>query len=349
MDAAMRRTGGDETLANRYDAVRAQTERLADPLSPEDCALQSMTDASPTKWHLAHTSWYFETFVLEEAAPGYRLFREPFRVLFNSYYNSVGEQYARPARGLLSRPSLEEVLAYRRHVDRHMADLLGKEPDLDAQLRGVIELGLHHEQQHQELILTDLKHAFGCNPLDPAYRDQPEPVRVAETAMSWCAYEEGLSQFGHDGRGFAFDNELPRHRVFHEAFELASRPVTNGEYVEFVEAGGYRQARVLALRRLVDPAGAELGGPALLATGRRRLHDADARRPARAAAGRARVSRELLRSRCLRPLVGCASSHRVRVGAGRGGASDRGELRGGRPAAPASGTATRAGARPALR
>ena len=169
MDAARRRAGDDETLATRYAAVRARTERLAEPLSAEDCGIQSMTDASPTKWHLAHTSWYFETFVLEEAVPGYRVFREPFRVLFNSYYNSVGEQYARPARGLLSRPSLEEVLAYRRHVDRHMEGLLDKEPDLDPQLREVIQLGLHHEQQHQELVLTDLKHAFGCNPLDPAY------------------------------------------------------------------------------------------------------------------------------------------------------------------------------------
>jgi ergothioneine biosynthesis protein EgtB len=241
MDAARRRTGDDETLAMRYAAVRAQTRRLAEPLSPEDCALQSMTDASPTKWHLAHTSWYFETFVLEEAVPGYRVFREPFRVLFNSYYNSVGEQYARPARGLLSRPSLEEVLAYRRHVDRHMEGLLDKEPDLDPQLREVILLGLHHEQQHQELVLTDLKHAFGCNPLDPAYLDQPEPGPGAASAMSWHAYEEGLSQIGHDGRGFAFDNELPRHRVFLEAFLLASRPVTNAEYLEFIEAGGYRQ------------------------------------------------------------------------------------------------------------
>jgi ergothioneine biosynthesis protein EgtB len=241
MDATRRRAGDGETLAARYASVRAQTERLAEPLSAEDCALQSMTDASPTKWHLAHTSWYFETFVLEEAAPGYRVFRQPFRVLFNSYYNSVGEQYARPARGLLSRPSLDEVFAYRHHVDRHMAELLDKEPDLDPELCDVILLGLHHEQQHQELVLTDLKHAFGCNPLDPAYRDAPEPEPTAADALAWHAYEEGLFQFGHDGRGFAFDNELPRHRFFLEAFELASRPVTNGEYLEFIEAGGYRQ------------------------------------------------------------------------------------------------------------
>jgi formylglycine-generating enzyme required for sulfatase activity len=208
-------------LGPRYPQVRSQSEELAAPLSPEDCGIQSMEDASPTKWHLAHTSWYFETFVLETAVPGYVHFDPHFRVLFNSYYNGVGEQYARPQRGLLSRPSLDEVLAYRAHVDRHMSDLLSKEPDLDPTVACVIEIGLHHEQQHQELILTDLKHALAHNPTDPVYRPRADEPRRKAPELGWQAFEGGLLEIGAPDTGFAFDNERPAHRVYLEPFELA--------------------------------------------------------------------------------------------------------------------------------
>jgi ergothioneine biosynthesis protein EgtB len=243
-DSAMREADSHaDTLARRFRALRAETEALAAPLSAEDQAIQSMPDASPTKWHLAHTSWFFETFVLEAAVAGYRPFDPAFRVLFNSYYQSVGEQYSRPHRGLLSRPALGEVLAYRRHVDRHVAALLAKEPDLDASLREVVVIGLHHEQQHQELILTDVKHLLAQNPLRPAYRvNGPPPAGVA-APLQWLAFDEGLRVIGHAGPGFCFDNETPAHRVFLAAFELASRPVTNGEYLEFMAAGGYAEPR----------------------------------------------------------------------------------------------------------
>jgi ergothioneine biosynthesis protein EgtB len=228
--------GSPEPLEQRYRAIRAVTEALATPLSAEDCALQSMPDASPAKWHLAHTSWFFETLLLE-GTPGHRPFEPRFRVLFNSYYDGVGEQYPRARRGLLSRPSLPEVMAYRRHVDAAVLALLGRGGDPAP--RAVVEIGLHHEQQHQELLLTDVKHLFSLNPLHPAYRaDAPE--RPAEPApLAWHAFPEGLRWLGCGEEGFAFDNERPRHRVFVEAFELASRPVANAEYLAFLEDGGY--------------------------------------------------------------------------------------------------------------
>jgi ergothioneine biosynthesis protein EgtB len=223
----------DATPLRRYRAVRARTVELAAPLSPEDQLVQSMPDASPTKWHLAHTSWFFETFVLAPRVPGYRVFDPRYAFLFNSYYETVGAHVARNARGLMSRPSLAEVHAYRRHVDDAMARLL-EAGGADA----VCELGLHHEQQHQELILTDLKHALGTGPVRSAYREggasaaEPSPLR-------WRAFDEGLAWIGHDGAGFAFDNEGPRHRVFLRAFAIADRAVTCGEYLEFMRDGGY--------------------------------------------------------------------------------------------------------------
>jgi ergothioneine biosynthesis protein EgtB len=232
---------GAAPLVADYRSVRAATEALAAPLSPEDCAIQSMPDASPVKWHLAHTSWFFETFLLEAAQPGYRHFDPHYRVLFNSYYQSVGEQFARPRRGLLSRPAFDEILAYRRHVDRHVEALFAKEPDLDAKLREIAVLGLHHEQQHQELILTDVKHLLAQNPLRPAYRVGAPTLRSSAAPLAWLRFEEGLRVIGHAGPGFAFDNESPAHRVFLGAFELASRPVCNGEYRAFLEAGGYAE------------------------------------------------------------------------------------------------------------
>lgn len=231
-----------ETLHARYRMVRQATVALAAGLSAEDCALQSMPDASPVKWHLAHTSWFFETFVLEQALAGYQHFNARFRVLFNSYYVGVGERHPRPERGLLSRPALEEVLRFRDHVDTHMDALLEAIDRQPLKLRELIDLGIHHEQQHQELIITDLKHLLSRNPLKPAYRAAPTGrKRTAAPALRWISHGEGLRTVGHDGNGFAFDNELPHHRVFLEGHALASRLVTNGEYQGFIDDGGYQR------------------------------------------------------------------------------------------------------------
>jgi ergothioneine biosynthesis protein EgtB len=227
-------------LAACYRAVRAATEALAAPLSPEDCTAQSMPDASPVKWHLAHTSWFFETFVLEAAAPGYRPLDPAYRVLFNSYYHSVGAQHFRPERGLITRPGLAEVHAYRRHVDAHLLALLERGRLAPAQL-ALVELGLQHEQQHQELILTDLKHLLSRNPLLPAYRPRAPGPASAAPPLTWHEQPAGLREIGHAGPGFAFDNEGPRHRVFVHAFALASRAVTNGEYLAFLADRGYER------------------------------------------------------------------------------------------------------------
>jgi ergothioneine biosynthesis protein EgtB len=225
-------------LDQRLRAARALTLELAAPLSPEDCQVQSMADASPVKWHLAHTTWFFETFVLGPHLPGHRVFDARFRDLFNSYYNAVGEQYPRPQRGLLSRPTLDEVRAWRAHVDEALARLFARGPSDET--RALLELGLNHEQQHQELILTDVKHALSLNPLRPAYRPAaPRSVGSAPTA-GWLRHDGGTVEIGHAGAGFCFDNELPRHAVLLAPFELATRPVTNGEYRQFIRDGGYR-------------------------------------------------------------------------------------------------------------
>ncbi len=229
-----------EALSPRaYALVRAQTEQLAVPLSAEDCCVQSMPDASPTKWHLAHTSWFFETFVLERMLPGYRAFDPTFRVLFNSYYNGVGEQHPRAQRGLLTRPSLSEVLAYRAHVDRHVLEVLAKEDARDA--GAVIEVGLQHEQQHQELLLTDAKHLLASSPLRPAYRADLARTQLAvETPpLRWHRFETAMRELGASGSHFHFDNEAPRHPLLVPGFEIASRPVTNVEFLAFVESGAY--------------------------------------------------------------------------------------------------------------
>jgi ergothioneine biosynthesis protein EgtB len=228
-------------LRGQYAVVRQTTEQLARPLSSEDCQIQSMPDASPTKWHLAHTSWFFETFVLADRAPGYDVFDQSFKFLFNSYYNAIGDRLARPSRGLITRPSLDEVYAYRASVDQAMQsyfEVAGG--SLDANVAAVIELGINHEQQHQELILTDIKHALAQNPLRPAYREGAEISSSASMrAMEWLDYPGGLEWVGHDGRGFSFDNEGPRHRVFLGPYQLGSRLVTNGEFVAFIDDGGY--------------------------------------------------------------------------------------------------------------
>jgi ergothioneine biosynthesis protein EgtB len=231
-----------QQLHRRFAAVRAFTHTLCEPLSPEDCCIQSMPSASPTRWHLAHTSWFFETFLLK-TDPAYRVFDEHYEVLFNSYYNSVGEQFPRAQRGLLSRPSLAEVYEYRRHVDEAVERWFASgRLDADASLAHIIEWGIQHEQQHQELILTDVKHLLSLNPLLPAYRAaKPPEAEATATANHWSSFDEGVYEIGFAGDGFAYDNELPRHRVFLESFQLANRPVTNGGFLEFVEDGGYQR------------------------------------------------------------------------------------------------------------
>jgi ergothioneine biosynthesis protein EgtB len=234
-------------LASRYRAVRAQTEALCAPLETEDYVVSSMPDVSPTKWHLAHTSWFFETFVLAEHAPAAGLRYAPpdarYAYLFNSYYVQAGERHCRAQRGLATRPTVREVFAYRAHVDDAMARLLdrvGRDPEHPA--AALVELGLHHEQQHQELLLMDIKHVFWTNPLRPAYRARGAADRAAAVApLAWRPVHEGVYRIGHHGPGFAFDNEGPAHRVFLEPFRLASRLVTNAEYLAFVEDGGYER------------------------------------------------------------------------------------------------------------
>jgi ergothioneine biosynthesis protein EgtB len=200
-----------------------------------------MPDASPVKWHLAHTTWFFETFVLSRHVRGYKPFHPAFRVLFNSYYNAVGEKYPRPQRGLLTRPNLEEVLAYRAHVDQHMAALLGMRGSVPQELAALVTLGIHHEEQHQELILTDVKHLLSRNPLAPAYRERWPLTAVGTRKSEWILVAGGVREIGHDGQGFAFDNEGPRHEVLVHDFLLASHPVSYGEYLAFIDDGGYRR------------------------------------------------------------------------------------------------------------
>ncbi len=229
------------SLASRYDAVRSHTLALVAPLSAEDCAVQSMPDASPAKWHLAHTTWFFETFVLAAHERGFQPFRPEFRVLFNSYYHGVGDRHPRPQRGLLTRPSLQEILVYREQVDARMRALLADHSE-NAPWHALVTLGLQHEQQHQELLLTDIKHLLSCNPLGPAYQDQPVTQTSTATPLIWQAFQGGLHEIGHEGPGFAFDNESPRHRVYLAPYELATRLVTNADFAAFIDAGGYESA-----------------------------------------------------------------------------------------------------------
>jgi len=231
-------SASSEAIAERYRAVRGATEQLCAPLSPEDCGSQSMPDASPAKWHLAHTTWFFETFVLEQALEGFVPFHPGFRVLFNSYYNSVGDRHSRPERGLLTRPSLDLVFEYRAHVDRSVLALLNAN---SGEFLGAIELGIEHECQHQELILTDLKHLLSRNPLHPVYCPEAAGRTSVDKLLEWIGFDENLSSIGYAGEAFCFDNERPRHRVFTGAFELATRPCTNAEYAAFIEDGGYRR------------------------------------------------------------------------------------------------------------
>jgi ergothioneine biosynthesis protein EgtB len=226
------------TSREEFVRVRGATVALAEPLTPEDQQVQSMPEASPTKWHLAHTTWFFETFLLAPFVPGYRPFHPGFGQLFNSYYEAVGARVARPERGLLSRPTVAEVHGYRRRVDEAVLEVVD---DLPAEARDLITLGLAHEEQHQELILTDLKHALSRNPLRPAYRSATVAPGRGPGPLTFLELPEGLVSIGHPGGGFAFDNEGPRHRVYLQPFAIASRPVTCGEYAAFIEDRGYRR------------------------------------------------------------------------------------------------------------
>jgi ergothioneine biosynthesis protein EgtB len=234
-----------ERLAERFSEVRARSLALAAPLSAEDQCVQSMPDASPVKWHLAHTSWFFEAVVLRAHVPEFKPFDPRFAHLFNSYYESLGPRHPRPQRGLLTRPGLAEVHAYREHVDAAMLVLLREAPaeTLEA-AAALVELGLQHEQQHQELILTDILHAFWCNPLLPACQPteaQSLRLAVATPVANWIEVPAGIVQIGHAGEGFAFDNEAPRHDVLLAPFRIADRLVTCGEYAQFIADGGYER------------------------------------------------------------------------------------------------------------
>jgi ergothioneine biosynthesis protein EgtB len=233
-----------DQLHSRYMSVRQHTLALTEPLSDEDCGAQSMPDASPIKWHLAHTTWFFETFILERMERGFKPFHPAFRILFNSYYNGIGEKHPRPQRGLLTRPAMAEVRAYRADVDARITRLLASElPAAQrAELAALVTLGMQHEQQHQELMLTDVKHLLAQSLLRPAYLDAPLPRAAAAAPLAWLRCDGGLIEIGHDSDGFCFDNELPRHKQYVAPFALASRLVTNGEYLAFIEAGGYANA-----------------------------------------------------------------------------------------------------------
>lgn len=231
-----------ESLLTRYDEVRSHTERLAAPLSPEDQTVQSMPDVSPTKWHRAHVTWFFETFLLADNEAGFAPYQDRYWFLFNSYYEAVGPRYARAERGVISRPGAHDVGLYRANVDERVKTLLDTldQGTID-KLAGTIELGFHHEQQHQELLLMDIKHVLSLNPLQPVYDGRPAPASEPDD-LGWVEVAGGLVEIGHRDAGFSFDNELPLHQAWLEPYRLADRLVTNGEWLEFMADGGYRRA-----------------------------------------------------------------------------------------------------------
>ncbi|MGB9473667.1 MAG: ergothioneine biosynthesis protein EgtB [Candidatus Udaeobacter sp.] len=237
-----------EALLARFHQIRDFTNRLCANLEPEDCVVQSMPDVSPTKWHIAHTTWFFETFILKKFSPGYRSEIPEYAYLFNSYYNAAGDMHRRDLRGLISRPTVRQAQRYRASIDSHIDNLLtGADEKLLNEIEPMLILGFHHEQQHQELLITDIKHVFAQNPLYPVFRDRARPPGALKTSADGSAirpchfleFEETIVAIGHDGHGFAYDNEEPRHRALVHAFSLASRPVTNGEYLAFIADNGY--------------------------------------------------------------------------------------------------------------
>ncbi|MBF8152744.1 ergothioneine biosynthesis protein EgtB [Exiguobacterium sp. TBG-PICH-001] len=234
-------------LIEKFATVRNQTIALIEPLEAEDFIIQASSDVSPPKWHIAHTTWFFERMILQEYSEGYQVFHPKYNYLFNSYYNSIGAYQPRQQRGMLSRPTVEDIIAYRAYVDGQMVEFLKEErtPEDQRKIEALVEMGLQHEQQHQELILMDVKYNFFTNPLLPAYQSKSLASDVPENAVketSFIQFEEGLVEIGHTGDGFAFDNESPRHKTWLHPFKLATRPVTNGEYLAFIEAGGYEKS-----------------------------------------------------------------------------------------------------------
>jgi ergothioneine biosynthesis protein EgtB len=243
-DSSSVSTSALQAISQRFSAIRSLSLRITEPLSAEDCVIQSMPDVSPIRWHLAHTTWFFETFLLTGISD-YRPFNAQYEYLFNSYYNTVGKQFPRHQRGLLSRPGLDEIIDYRLHVDAQLGHMLDEDL-LDANALHILEIGLQHEQQHQELMLTDIKHVLSCNPLLPAY--SPTQRQTSEShsllgaiPLEWTECDEQIVNIGHDGNGFAFDNEGPRHRALLQKHSIATRCVTNAEFLEFVEDGGYQR------------------------------------------------------------------------------------------------------------
>jgi ergothioneine biosynthesis protein EgtB len=235
-------TGRPGDLASRLFATRRHSLDLAAPLSPEDQMVQPNDDASPTKWHLAHVTWFFETFVLKPHLPDYKLFDERFPYCFNSYYEAAGARHPRGRRGLLTRPSHDEVMAYRAYIDEHLAKLVASDLVEDRRLKVLLEIGINHEQQHQELLLTDILSVFASQPLTPAYRADPPPRGDAVPEMTFTAGEDGIVEIGHTGDSYFFDNERPRHRALLQPHAIADRLVTNGEWLAFMQDGGYRTA-----------------------------------------------------------------------------------------------------------
>ena len=237
----------DPPLVARYNEIRRSTESLCSPLETEDFTIAPTPEiGSPIKWHLAHTSWFFETFILTKEYPGYQVFHPRFSYLFNSYYISVGERHTRSLRGSVSRPSVDEVFEYRKYVDAHMERFLEESDEgVLAKVNEVIEIGLQHEQQHQELILSDIKHIFWNNPTYPTYKaNEHQELETSKTPLNWIGFEEAIRCVGFDGDEFAFDNERPRHQQFVPSFEIGSRLITNGEYLEFIEDQGYENGRL---------------------------------------------------------------------------------------------------------
>ena len=234
-------TGDLKARAARYAEVRRFSEQLCDSLSPEDCAIQSMPDVSPTRWHLAHTTWFFETFVVSQCL-NHQIFNPDYTSLFNSYYNTIGKPYPRSQRGLLSRPGLDDVRTWRHHVDELVLDALRTGDGVTGRALELLEVGMHHEQQHQELMLTDIKHVLSCNPLRPVYRDGSFAASSRDHSKGRLKFDEGVYWIGHGGDGFAFDNEAPRHRVFLDEFELSCQLTTCGDYLQFIDDGGYQRS-----------------------------------------------------------------------------------------------------------